>query len=213
MYHYVRTVDPAQDQLGYNLSVTPEQLTAQLDYLVAHGYHTIDLALLSKDDPLPEKPIILTFDDGYADFATAAWPIIKAHQMTAVQYVVSGFIGRAGYLSADQVKQLATEGVVIGAHTVHHLNLTTLDAGRLTAELTESKTMLEALIGQPVPWFAYPAGRYDATVLAAIQQAGYAQAVTTNAGFATNQDDRFQLPRVRISGGDSLAAFAQKIEQ
>ncbi len=108
MYHYVRTVTDPADTIGSNLSVTPERFAAQMQYLADHGYTTLTLrevhAILAGQAPLPERPIALTFDDGYRDFYTAAWPVLRQHGFKATNYVITDLIGEDAYLTWDMLR-------------------------------------------------------------------------------------------------------------
>jgi peptidoglycan/xylan/chitin deacetylase (PgdA/CDA1 family) len=213
MYHYIRTPpDRGADPIGWGLSTSPADFREQMDYLAHNGFHPITLVELREYlaglRTLPDRPVVLTFDDGYEDFYTQAYPVLRAHNFRAVAYVVSGFIGRGTNLSADQVKELDANGFEIGAHTVDHVDLTHTTAGGLAYEVAGSKNSLEALLGHPVADFCYPSGRYDARVIAAVQAAGYQSATTTNSGAVHSAADRFAWSRVRVSGSESLQAFA-----
>ncbi|MFI5283856.1 MAG: polysaccharide deacetylase family protein [Candidatus Dormibacterales bacterium] len=216
MYHYIRLNPDPRDRLGYALSVTPTDFAAQMDWLAANGYHTVTMRdlvdYLSGARGLPSKPIVLTFDDGYADFFTTALPILRSHEFTAVSYVVTGFIGWARYMSADQIVAAQDYGVEIGSHTVGHVNLTMQSPGALMEQLVASKAALEALLGRPVVSFCYPSGRFGAREMAAVQAAGYQNATTTMGGTWHSLRDRFAWTRVRVSGGVYLSDFAAAVQ-
>lgn len=214
-YHYVRTVsDPLYDPLGFRLSVTPANFAAQMSWLAAHGYHPITFADLrtyfAGRKPLPSKPVILTFDDGYRDFLTNAEPILRAHDFEAVTYVVPGFWGwKSAYMTPPDLIALDRSGLVeIGSHTVNHVNLTTESTRGLAYQLDASRAILQSLLGHSVVDFCYPSGRYNARVIAAVARAGYESATTEVPGIALAWSDRFEWPRVRVSGGESLESFA-----
>ena len=211
-YHYIRTNLDSRDRLGFALSVTPADFAAQMDWLAANGFHPItpsDLfAFLSGTRGLPSRPVILSFDDGYADFYTTALPILRAHDFTAVAYVVSGFIGRPGYMTAAQVTEADRAGVEIGSHTVDHADLARSAPGNIHFELVASKQALEQLLGHPVLSFCYPSGRFNGGVAAAVRAAGYRDATTTAFGYVHYLSDRYTWSRLRISGGESLNGFA-----
>jgi peptidoglycan/xylan/chitin deacetylase (PgdA/CDA1 family) len=214
MYHYIRPApDRRYDPIGWGLSTSPADFQQQMDYLAQNGFHPITLVELREYlaglRTLPDRPVVLTFDDGYEDFYTTAYPVLKAHNFRAVAYVVSGFIGRGANLSADQVKELDSYGIEIGAHTVDHVDLTHTSAGGLVYEVLGSKNSLEVLLGHPVSDFCYPSGRFDARVVAAVQAAGYQSATTTQWGAVHSMGDRYAWSRVRVSGSESLETFAQ----
>jgi peptidoglycan/xylan/chitin deacetylase (PgdA/CDA1 family) len=214
-YHYIRVNPNPRDRLGFNLSVTPANFQAQMDWLTAHGYHAIDLAALrayfAGQVDLPAKPVVLTFDDGYRDLYSTAWPILRAHGFTAVSYVVPGFLAGKGYMTPDQVSQLGRAGIEIGSHTVHHVDLTKADPAALRIELEASKGYLEQLLGRPVLDFCYPSGRFNQTVEAAVEAAGYQSATTELPGTALSWANRLAWTRVRVAGGEQLSAFATSL--
>src|SRR5215472_14828611 len=208
MYHYIRVNPDPRDVLGFNLSVTPADFAQQMDWLAAAGYNPIDFddlrGYLLGHGGLPANPVILTFDDGYRDMYTTAYPILRAHHFKAVSYVVSGFVNSPVNLTAAQVLEMDANGIEIGAHTVSHADLTALSAANLQHEVADSKASLEALVGHPVLDFCYPSGRFDDRVVGAVQAAGFLTATTTQPGFVHSAGDRFTWTRVRVSGGESL---------
>ncbi len=218
MYHYIRVPpDRAQDRIGWGLSTSPDDFRQQMDYLDEHGYHPVTLtelrAYLNGSQPLPDRPVVLTFDDGYADLYTQAFPVLKHHHFKAVAYIVSGFLGRSGTnVTADQVREMDAYGIEVGAHTADHVDLTRA-GGSLTYEVSGSKAALEALVGHPVLDFCYPFGRYNAQVIQAVQAAGFQSATTTESGAAHTLNDRFAWSRVRVSGSESLDDFIGGLQQ
>lgn len=215
MYHYIRVNPVPYDRMGFNLSVTPADFAAQMDWLARNGYHPItptDLhAYLDGQRGLPSRPVILSFDDGYADFYSTALPILRAHDFTAVAYVVSGFVGRPGYMNAAQVLEADRSGIEIGAHTVDHVDLSRQSPDGLRYQLTASKATLEQLVGHPVVSLCYPSGRFNPTVAAAAENAGYWDATTTRWGSFRNLAGRYVWDRLRVSGGERLDQFARDV--
>jgi peptidoglycan/xylan/chitin deacetylase (PgdA/CDA1 family) len=214
-YHYVRVNPDPHDRLGFALSVTPGDFAAQMDWLLQNGYHPItteDLYLyLERAKGLPSKPIILTFDDGYADFYTTALPILRSHQFKATAYIVSGFVGRGGYMTAEQIREADHSGIEIGSHSVTHANLAGASTFNVRFQVGESKRYLEQLVGHPVTAFCYPSGRYTAGVANEIAAAGYHDATTTAFGFWHTLADRYVWTRLRVSGGEGLGDFARAV--
>jgi peptidoglycan/xylan/chitin deacetylase (PgdA/CDA1 family) len=214
-YHYVRVNPDRNDRLGFALSVTPADFAAQMDWLASAGYHPITTenmyAYLNGTRGLPSKPIILTFDDGYEDFYTTAVPILRSHDFTAVAYIVSGFIGRSGYMTAAQISELDRSGFEIGSHTVDHANLSRLSIGGIRYQVGASKQALEQLLGHPVYSFCYPSGKYNSDVATAVAAAGYHDATTTRFGYVHTIGDRYTWTRLRISGGEALGDVATAV--
>jgi peptidoglycan/xylan/chitin deacetylase (PgdA/CDA1 family) len=158
---------------------------------------------------LPPRPIVLTFDDGYADFATVVEPVLARYGFVATDFVVSGFVGRARYMTAAQVRQMDADGMVIGAHTVHHVDLAAVPAQVAGEEIVNSKSALEKLLGHQVLDFAYPYGAFNPAVAQLVEQAGFRDAVTTMGGDQQTLPGRFQLRRTEMGGAPSLATFAR----
>ena len=219
MYHYIRVPpDPASDRLGWGLSTSPEDFGRQMNYLDDNGYHPVTLTdlrgYLAGTQSLPDRPVVLTFDDGYSDVYTQAYPVLQRHHFRAVAYIVSGFVGRAGQnVMPDEVREMDANGIEIAAHTVNHLDLTKLHGPDLWNEVKGSKDALEALVGHPVLDFCYPSGRYDPEVVQAVEAAGYQSATTTESGAIHSLGDRFTWSRVRVSGSESMGDFARGLEQ
>ena len=219
MYHYIRVPpDPASDRLGWGLSTSPDDFRAQMNYLEDNGYNPVTLTdlrgYLAGTQSLPDRPVVLTFDDGYSDVYTQAFPVLQRHHFRAVAYIVSGFVGREGQnVMPDQVREMDANGIEIAAHTVNHLDLTKLHGPELWTEVKGSKDALEALLGHPVLDFCYPSGRYSPEVIQAVSDAGYQSATTTESGAVHTLGDRFTWSRVRVSGGESMGDFARGLEQ
>jgi len=214
-YHYIRVNPDPRDRLGFNLSVTPPDFTAQMDWLKASGYHPIDLndlrGYFEHRLPLPARPVVLTFDDGYIDFFTTALPILIDHGFRAVSYVVPGFLDRPRYMTTDEVRAIDSDGMEVAAHTMHHVDLTTASPAQLTMEIQGSRSVLEQITGHAVLDFCYPSGKYDAAVVAATQRAGFESATTEVAGASHTWADRLTWSRVRVPGGERLAQFVASL--
>jgi peptidoglycan/xylan/chitin deacetylase (PgdA/CDA1 family) len=214
MYHYVRYVDPGADPLGYGLSVTPEELGAQLAWLKAAGYETVRMdvaaACIRGEGPCPARAVALTFDDGYMDAYTAALPVLQQHGFVATFYVVSGFVGQPGYLGWGEVRALRDAGMEIGAHSITHPDLTSLGLEQLRAEVAQSGAAIAAELGEPVRSFCYPGGRFNDTVAAVAAESGYTSSTTTVQDGP--QGDPHRLPRLRIAGSTTLEGFQWMVQ-
>jgi len=212
MYHYIRVNPVSTDQVGFGLSVTPDAFAAQMAYLHSVGAHTVTLAqvmsALNGGPGLPPRPVVLTFDDGHDDFATQAVPIMKRYGFVGTDFVVPGFLGHTSYMTPAQVQQVDAEGMVIGAHTVHHVALAKVPYSVAQAEIDGSKQLLEQLLGHPVLDFAYPYGSYDPAVGELVRLAGFRDAATTYSSDVQYFSLPFVLNRYKVMGGESLAAFA-----
>lgn len=216
MYHYIRTPpSPLRDRVGYNLSVSPADFQIQMNWLWVHGYHPVDFndlrAYFDGRRVLPGRPVVITLDDGYKDLYTAAYPILREFNFKAVAYIVSGFVGEPRYVTAPQVQEMDQEGVEIASHTVDHADLARASLSSAMYQLVVSRAWLQHLVGHSVVDFAYPSGRFNAQVAADVRAAGYDTAVTEIPGTYHSLADRYTWTRVRVAGGESLAAFIKNL--
>jgi peptidoglycan/xylan/chitin deacetylase (PgdA/CDA1 family) len=216
MYHYIRTPPSTRtDMLGYRLSVSPQDFQSQMDWLYANHFNPVTFdqvrAYFAGRVPLPAKPVVLTFDDGYADLYTTAFPILQAHAFTAVAYIVSGFVDRDRYVTHDQVLQMDRAGIEIASHTVDHADMARASFGMATYQLVQSKHWLESLVGHPVVDFAYPSGRYSPQTIQLLGQLGYNTAVVEDGSSVHSLADRYTWGRVRVGGGESLHDFVTNL--
>lgn len=204
MYHYIRVVTDPNDKLGIGLSVTPDKFATQLDYLNQLGYKTITFNDVLTGN-IPDKPIILTFDDGYQDFYDTAVPELKKHNMTAVSYVIANKIGGA-FMTAPEIKELSDEGFEIGSHTLNHIDLSKANTATSTTEITESKSKLETITGKKVVSFCYPSGKYNDETVKIVSTSGYSFATTTNNGIGQFKTP-FTLSRYRMNGDTNIKIY------
>lgn len=215
LYHYVEYVkdDPGRQ----NLSTPPSVLTAQIETLKAAGYTFItpnDLANdLSGQIILPEKPIILSFDDGHMDFYTDVFPILKKEQVKAIAYIVLDLLNRPDFMFTFQVKNIAQSPLVeIGSHAMNHILLKGIKKKTAEYEIVQSKKVLQDMIGLPVNSFAYPYGALDWQAISIVGEAGYTNAVSTIPGIMQSTQNKFFLYRLRpgYRTGEELIKFLDK---
>lgn len=194
---------------------TPVDFEVQLQHLQSHGYTTISMSDLGRflytGIPLPAKPVVITFDDGFLD-QQRAFELLKNYQMKATLYLVLGGVESNScigltrtnlacgdsYLNWSQVKGMTDSNLVeIGAHTINHLDLANLVENRQWEEIIESKKRLESMYNLSVTTFAYPYGRYNQSTIDLVSKAGFLTAVTTNGGTIQSSSQRYVMPRVR----------------
>jgi len=217
MYHHVSEIDESFDALRRSLTVTPEALKRQLDYLMQNGYQVVSLEAvlrhLALGEPLPERSVVLTFDDGYRDAYDVVFPILQEYRATASFFLVTAPIdqGSPDYITWDQVREMSLAGMEFGAHTYTHPDLTDQDTDYIVWQVVGSQEAIEERVGHKVRYFAYPSGAYDDDVVAVVQSAGFWLAVTTEYGCSLDSDSLFTLTRVRVRPQDTLATFARKL--
>lgn len=211
MYHYIGGNPNPSDKARERLSVSPDKFDEQMGYLSKNGYTPITFdTYYAGVSSLPQKPIILTFDDGYIDFYLNAYPILRKYNFKAVSFLPTGLIGTSYYLNWNQVHEMDTSGLIsFQAHSVTHPNLLSLNNESLKHEIADSKKTLEAKLGKPVNTFAYPYGLVNNHVVQEVKKAGFVGAVTTTNGKVSSIS--YYMTRIRVSGAWSLADFTKRL--
>jgi peptidoglycan/xylan/chitin deacetylase (PgdA/CDA1 family) len=181
VYHIVRPSYPTDSEAVKGLAQTPEIFDAEMKYLAESGYHVIPFSALedhiSKNALLPDKPIVISFDDGWGDQFKYAFPILEKYHYTATFFVFTNPIGTRGFMTWDDLRALRDAGMTIGSHTRSHPFLLKItDPAILWNEIDGSKKTIEKNLGITVNEFAYPFGRYNATTTAIVKKAGYQSA-------------------------------------
>jgi peptidoglycan/xylan/chitin deacetylase (PgdA/CDA1 family) len=219
MYHYISPVphEEIRSPLSRSLRLSPVLFAEQLDFLVQQGYHTVTTpqlwAALNGGAALPSKPIILTFDDGYEDAYTNAFPLLLEHGFIGTFFVTVNLVGRPGYVTWDQVRTLADAGMDVQSHAMDHISMAKLTGGTLFAQLAESRRILSQRTGTDVRFFAYPSGEYNAAAKAAAAKAGYYAAFAKDGGAAQSSDWAYALRRTRIAGHLSGSGLGSLLER
>lgn len=208
MYHSINRAPES------NLEIPPQVFQAEMEHLMNSGYSAIsfvDLQKWKRGEPIPDKPILITFDDGYLDNYTLAYPILKKLRIKATLFVVTDLVGKTNYLNWDQLQEMDQSGwIEIGAHTRHHVDLTKQTKAVLEKEVLGSKRILEERLGHGTLAFAYPSGRYNDIVVEAVQRAGFEFSVTTKPGYAEKEQGFWTLHRIRVSGSQPAAVFMKQ---
>jgi glycosyltransferase involved in cell wall biosynthesis len=222
MYHAF-----SEGEEGDRYVISRRRFARQLRLLRALRYRVLgfeELArLLRAGEAPPPRSVVLTIDDGYADNLEIALPLLARHRAPATLFLVSrrlggwnewtsrGAVAKRPLLSVEEVERIRGEWVAIGAHTRTHPRLTEIERERLADEIAGSGEDLEALLGQPVPTFAYPYGKFDREVVVAAAEAGYAAACTVESRLARLGDDPLEIPRLEVRGSDSRRTFLRKL--
>jgi peptidoglycan/xylan/chitin deacetylase (PgdA/CDA1 family) len=216
VYHVINT-QPAGSSASPALYVPADEFSSQMQALKAAGWHAVTLnqaeAYWTKGTSLGAgKPIILTFDNGYASHYTNALPALRQLGWTGVEDLqITGLPSSEGGLTDTQIRGLIAAGWELDTQGMSHVDLTTLSASQLTSEIASARQTLQTRYGVPVNWFSYPSGDYNSTVVAAVRAAGYLGATTVNRGWARPNGDRFRLPRLVVTGGTSPSQLLAQI--
>mgnify|MGYP001187649587 CR=1 FL=1 len=198
------------EESGNPLIMPPDRFQRQMAYLRDMGYHPLFFGELRdwKKGRLPQKSVIITLDDGYADNYAAAFPVLKRTGMKATIFAITGKIGHTGYLTWEQLRAMELFGFVdTQSHTVSHPDLTKLNAGEKSRELLRSREAIHRYLGHWPLAFAYPYGKYDDASVQAVRFAGYRYAVTGEPGFAQPRQGLLKLHRMLISSEMSMEEF------
>lgn len=210
-YHAIQP--PVSGAAYPQLFVPQADFVEQMKWLDDQGYEGVTLDQVEdawyKGGELPPKPVVLSFDDGYLSQYVAAFPALQHFHWPGVLNLVT----KGADLPDDDVKRMldANPGWELASHTVHHLDLTTLDSSQLHEEVANSRKILQDRFGVPVNNFCYPSGRYDSTVIAAVKAAGYRGATSEVPGLATSAHP-YVLNRIEITLDDGLNGFVSKLK-
>jgi peptidoglycan/xylan/chitin deacetylase (PgdA/CDA1 family) len=215
MYHVINPPPAGAPFPG--LYVSASEFAAQMQALANAGYHAITLdqmwAYWKHGTPLPPgKPIVVSFDNGYQSQYSNALPVLRRLGWVGDENLqLTGLPPSQGGLSEAQVKGLVADGWELDTQGFSHADLITLDASQLAYQVATARTVVQHRYGVPVNWFCYPSGHYDATVVAAVQAAGYTGSTTVVPGWAGPDSEPYRLPRLRVLGGTSPESLLSEI--
>lgn len=205
MYHYINSEEPLRSRLG----VSPQSFEKQMRFLREHKYNILSLEeltdLIRNKKRIPAKTVAITFDDGYLDNYTNAYPVLKKYNIPATIFVVINRIGKHlgndDYMSWHQIKELSENGLItIGSHSMNHPNLNEIHSeAELKEEIFESKKIVEQQLNKEVKFFSYPFGGRSPEACRLVSLAGYTAAVGTNFPKGSPGDNIYALKRLRIS--------------
>lgn len=196
------------------LYVRPRDFDGQIAWLARHRYTAVTLQRVydhwTRGVPLPSRPIVISFDDGYLSQYVYGLPPLRKHHWPGVLNLQVAFLHTEFGMTPWRVRRLIGAGWEIDAHTITHPDLTTVSDAQLWNEVSGSRADLQWMFRIPVDFFCYPAGRYDARVIDAVRRAGFLAATTTDYGLA-RPPDYFKLARIRVDGSDGVRGFVSKL--
>ncbi|SFC42485.1 polysaccharide deacetylase family protein [Clostridium uliginosum] len=205
---YYHSVKETEDN---EVTISPQKLRNELRYIKDSGYTTLTMAELQNhllnNTAIPEKSIVITFDDGYMNNYTNAFSILKDLDMKATIFCITFKLDGQYYLSESAIKNMSDYGIDIESHTAGHPDLTKMTYEQQLSEFVESKEALESITDKPVTAVAYPYGNYNDDSIRAAKDAGFALAFTTHLGLADRNDNPFSLDRIYISSSYDMDTF------
>lgn len=207
-------------------AIRPATFAAHMAYLSAQHYTPIIVSrfaqsIADRKVHLPDRPVVISFDDGCADFYTEALPALQRYDFVATLYIVTKFVGQTSrwlyregegdrpMLTWAQIAELGAVGIECGAHSHSHPQLDTLSTASAKDEIVRSKSELEQHLGRAVETFAYPHGYSSPAVRRIVQQAGYSSACGVKHAMSALTDDRFSLARIIVSADTDVAGLAR----
>jgi len=232
MYHMISEHLPKNKSKFNRLRIKPDEFEKQLIWLKKNGFKSFTLSELLELENIPEKSVVLTFDDGYEDNFTKAFPLLKKYDFKATIYIVlnrfnknwatdkdldksSNELNSENMLSDEQIRIMIDSGLIeIASHTLDHVNLPKLKKENKVKQIIESKKQIEKIFNIKCNSFAYPFGFFDKDSIDIVEVAGYFNATTTvNGVFNKDKYSNFEIPRIMISGRQGLFAFILKMKK
>ncbi|MGZ4389903.1 MAG: polysaccharide deacetylase family protein, partial [Gaiellaceae bacterium] len=213
-YHRVGPLRPTLPAISRRLTVDPATFGSQMEWLQRHGFHAATMRqaydALALGRPLPPRPVMVTFDDGYRDVLWNAAPVLHRLRMPATEFVITGRVDGQdpSFLTWPELRRLQRAGFAIGSHTVTHADLPALPPAQALGQLERSRAALLAHLRRPADWLAYPCGRVDAAVVGLARRAGYLLGVTERPGAVQSAADPLELHRFEVLDTTGVAGFS-----
>jgi peptidoglycan/xylan/chitin deacetylase (PgdA/CDA1 family) len=200
-------------------TVTAHRFEAQMASLASHGYRSVDpaqvLAFITDGKPLPERPVMITVDDGWRSNIDIMLPILERYRFGCTIFVTTGpeawifkkFQGLDRGLTPEEVRALQRRGVSIGSHTVTHSALIEMSEEEIRREFIDSKRTLEEWTSAPCDFLSIPGNFYNRRIARIARECGYEAVFTANVGTVSRVTDRFDINRLIIEGAFTLKEF------
>lgn len=228
MYHSISDDPEPAHSPYYKVCTSPRRFAEQMRWLKAAGWQGVTLSdglnFLNGETRPAGQPVAITFDDGFRDFHTAAFPALQQNEFSATMYLATAFVGdeRKSFKSREcltwtEVKELAAAGIEFGSHTVNHPVLYQSSWAEIETELRDSKAILDQRLDQPTRAFAYPFAfpqvdrDFRTRFLQILRAVGYESCVTTEIGIVSAGDERLQLKRLPANECDDVSLLGAKL--
>jgi peptidoglycan/xylan/chitin deacetylase (PgdA/CDA1 family) len=212
LYHHLQDLPPTASPLLRAWTLSPKKLDSQVEWLTEHGFHTVTMAQLvahlKHRQPLPPKPIVLTFDDGWRDHYNVAFPILKKYNSVATFFIITGEVGHSAYMNWEQIQAMAAAGMDMEAHSLTHPKLTLISTQEAFHEILQSKQDLESRMHRSVTVFAYPFGAFNDTIMDMVKRAGFDGAAAVHGMNTGYMDGLYTLYRKVVMNYEGLDNFA-----
>lgn len=225
MYHSV-SAEKEKSHPYYHVNTSPEVFDAHMRFLHENNYSVINLQDLEKSFAIRDssKYVVITFDDGFYDFLTCAFPILKKYNFNATVFLPTSFIHneRLSFkgkecVTWNEIRRLSRDGIIFGSHTVNHPQLENLSKKEIEDEIKSSKEKIEDETGITVESFSYPFAfpenkEFEMTLRALLKKCGYINGVSTKIGIANKGHDKYFYPRLPVNSDDDILLFQAKLQ-
>jgi peptidoglycan/xylan/chitin deacetylase (PgdA/CDA1 family) len=203
-YHQIRDYRVSDSKTSRDYIVPVGSFSEQMQSLADSGYHTILpdqlYDYLTTGTPLPSKPVMITFDDTREDQYSAALPELNKHAFKGVFFIMTVALNKPGYMSREQVKQLADSGHTVGSHTYDHKNVKTYTSDDWVEQIQKPSQQLQTITGKPVEYFAFPFGLWNKEAIAKLKDHDF-KAVFQLAADRDENDPLYSIRRIIVPGG------------
>lgn len=220
MYHHIADLPATASARQRRWTLSPKSFSEQMEWLAKQRFHPVSMAqvtaYLKHGVPLPPKPIVLSFDDGWKDHYTVALPILKKKNLVGTFFIITNSVGHSAYLNWEELLELSAAGMDIQSHTREHSDLTKLSDQAVLDEIAGSKKDLEDRLNTEVNVLAYPYGRYNRRVVDLTKRAGFENAVTVygvNGGYVYLLDQTYVMPRIDVGHNMTIESFSRMIDR
>ena len=219
MYHSIE-----ENEMFFNVQLN--DFNKQMAYLKNKGFNVVSLSQLvewvEKKQPIPQKTVVLTFDDGYQDNYFNAWPILKKYNFPATIFLAPNLIGQTTrskqnisfkILDWAQIQEIHQSGLIdFQPHSLTHQRLNKITLPEAESEIKESKDIIEKRLNKKCYFFAYPGGHFNKAIIRILKENGFKAALTVNSGLVDKNSDLFELPRQSINSETNMVQFKGKLK-